>query len=294
MQLVTLVIDESGAKGYSDNKESYAGEFGVMAGYLLPNSQLESVQSDLKKIRENFFSDGKVHIADMEETEQHDLREKIFDCFKKHQVNWIYEAVYVEGFYENATLINAMLIKAREGRKSTVKVSCHEYKDLLLAELFQGIFAKSISFTVDSIGNKFHLKIISDRIDKNIQKKFKEKAEEILHYDRKKEKTHKGFDTNTGNIVEGSVTSNIKGNKNTLINLSGIAYSLSCEDSELTLAADVLSNSVHYYLKSYKNAIDLNAKQAILSHPLHKYVYGVIENESCCYNFSDSIYKHPR
>ncbi|MGA8864002.1 MAG: hypothetical protein WB444_09345 [Gallionella sp.] len=38
MKEIVFVLDESGAKGYSDNVESTPGELGVMAGYLIPSN----------------------------------------------------------------------------------------------------------------------------------------------------------------------------------------------------------------------------------------------------------------
>lgn len=46
-----VICDESGAKGYSNQKEKYPGEFGLFAGYVLKNdSQLEKIESELSNI----------------------------------------------------------------------------------------------------------------------------------------------------------------------------------------------------------------------------------------------------
>ena len=50
MPSVTFVIDESGAKGYSDNREKFKGEIGVVAGVLVPTERLPLVSSEIKQI----------------------------------------------------------------------------------------------------------------------------------------------------------------------------------------------------------------------------------------------------
>ena len=93
MAKVVFVLDESGAKGYSDNTESELGELGVMAGYLIPSDCLDSVRNDLEAIRSNFFTEGKVHITDLIPHQQEELRNRIFTYFIQRNIKWVYEAV---------------------------------------------------------------------------------------------------------------------------------------------------------------------------------------------------------
>ena len=76
MKEVIFVLDESGAKGYSDNTERYLGELGVVAGYLLPSECLIRVVTELEAIRSNFFTDGKIHITDLSPEQQEAERVK--------------------------------------------------------------------------------------------------------------------------------------------------------------------------------------------------------------------------
>ena len=52
MKTFYLIIDESGAKGYSENTEKYLQEFGVMVGFLVPSEYLMVWRSKSEKIFE--------------------------------------------------------------------------------------------------------------------------------------------------------------------------------------------------------------------------------------------------
>lgn len=80
MRTVTFVVDESGAKGYSDNRETVKGELGVMAGLLIPADLLDRVEQDVSSIVSRFSSPGKLLITDLQSKDQRGLREGLFHC----------------------------------------------------------------------------------------------------------------------------------------------------------------------------------------------------------------------
>lgn len=57
-----LVIDESGAKGFSKKGESYKGEVGLMAGYLFPEEALSYMREFTSGLFKSIKSDGKVSV----------------------------------------------------------------------------------------------------------------------------------------------------------------------------------------------------------------------------------------
>ena len=101
---IYLICDESGGKGYADISESYPGETGVFAGYLLPAEHVEQVRFDLGEIISRIVgedSEGKIHITDLEPEQQERLRYEIFQYFKNRNIVCINAAVHVEGFKAN-------------------------------------------------------------------------------------------------------------------------------------------------------------------------------------------------
>jgi hypothetical protein len=54
---VFLLVDESGAKGYSDTREQTPFEIGVMAGLLVRPSQKSKLDSFCETLISNFFSE---------------------------------------------------------------------------------------------------------------------------------------------------------------------------------------------------------------------------------------------
>lgn len=295
MNQVIFVMDESGAKGYSDNIESTPGEFGVMAGYLIPIDCLSLVKSELDAIRSNFFSEGKVHITDLLPQQQEELRKSIFDYFIQRKIYWVYEAVYVQGFFESVDFLNQLTKKAHDSRRSNIQVSWKETKELLHSELFQGAFGKALAFCLDQVGSPFELRVITDQTDSSIIKKFQSKADALLSLGKEKIHEKTGFNKETKQVVRWSIATKVSASEDAIGDFSGISYSIACEDSSLTLAADVLVNSVHYHLKllqSKSAGVALNVASSISNHQLSRLVYGAWDNAEGNY-FADAIFMHP-
>lgn len=141
MNKYVLILDESGAKAFSNKEEQYAGEFGLMCGLLVP----EILLPEIRELAENSFSvfsqDGKLHLTDLRQEEQHTVREIFYDILKSRNLSWCYEAIYSQGLYESENN------EDRGGGGERV---------LLHSELFLGVFFKSV-FKLASMGEKIYV-----------------------------------------------------------------------------------------------------------------------------------------
>jgi hypothetical protein len=295
MKTVIFVMDESGAKGYSDKAETVPGEFGLMAGYFVPQECLSLICTDLDVIRSQHFNAGKIHITDLEPEAQRALREEIFAYFRRRNIIWTYEAIYVAGFHQHAQFVSELVNEAKAKRRSRIRLSNNKKLDLLHAELFQGAFEKGVSFCLDNVGNECDVKVITDRIDSLLLSFFNEAAKRLLSAGQKKEQRIKGFDLEERKVVEGFITSEVISGLDAIGDFSDISYSIACEDSSLTLAADVLANSAHYHLKRLQEnspGASLNTSKAISGHPLAQLVYGTWQDSETNY-IADALYMHP-
>ena len=77
---IVLVCDESGAKGYADQQESYPGEVGVFAGILVPEERKAVARTAFQAIYDRYQPvTGKLHIADLAPASQSNLRNDIYE-----------------------------------------------------------------------------------------------------------------------------------------------------------------------------------------------------------------------
>jgi len=296
MQSVTFALDESGAKGYSDNREKVRGELGVVAGVLVPGEHLTRVTSDIELIIEKFKTKGKLHITDLPSSHQEALRNEIFTYLSSVNARWVYEAMYVEGLYSYAQLVSSIRDKAKENRHSSVKVSGNEKKDLLHSELLLGAFGKAVAFCCDYVGEEAHLNVITDQLDSPIIKAFRKDADRLLNVGNKKEYEVTGFDIDTQNVVRGSISTEVIEGHDVLGDFSGISYKIEVSDSPLTLVADIIANSIHHHLSSLQAnnpGCQLNTLDAISGHPLSELVYGVTGQEIDTLQIADTIFRYP-
>lgn len=292
MKKLYLICDESGAKGFSDNKEQSHGEFGIFAGYLIDESKIENSKIELKVIYDKYSTgDGKIHITDLESSLQENLRTEVFDWLEKNDISCAYEAISVQGFNSAYESLNA--IKEVQVSSLSQKYSFSKNLDLdrLHSELFQGLFGKAIAFFIEKYGEEnINITVVTDKIDDKIKKEFMTKAKEIINPLLKDIKV-KAFDK-FKNIP---VVKNIKFKSEQINNdnISKTNFEIIVEDNELTLIADIIANSLLYYIKQEienNPDINLNSSIAIKNHPLLNLFYGLSEKRNANI-VSDVIFK---
>lgn len=296
MKTIYLICDESGAKGYSDKQEKCLGEVGVMAGFVFPEKDLNEIRSDLEKITSPFFMEGKRHITDLSPDDQKRLRNDLFPYLKKRNILCLYEAIHSEGFHSQYEMINELKNKARAQRRSEIKISTNQTKELLHVQLFQGIFGKAVALCTDCIGEKFCLLVITDKIDASIKESFENTAKELLSFGNNlKVKTVKGCDSVKKEIVKREIISKVEDPNNLLGDFSGVQFAIGMEDSCLTRTADAIVNSIYHHFRiREENAIGnaLNTIDAIRGHPLESIIYGLWKDDTLNY-FADALFMHP-
>ena len=225
MLKMVLVVDESGAKGFSKNQEKESNEFGVMAGYLIPEECLKQARS----IANGFFSpinvSGKLHLTDLTKEQQAEARELIYQVFKSNRICWFYEAIYVQGFYDSAHT---------EGRGGFGK------DELMHSKLFSGVFIKAIPRLRHEENKQLSIHVITDKIDKKIINGFKSEVKSYV------EAITRAPIKRNSEIY--SIESVITLEDDSLF-FNSIQYDIECEDSCITFIADVLANSTLYFLK---------------------------------------------
>ena len=295
LKTVLLILDESGAKGYDNNREQSEGELGVMAGFAVPQSQMNEFVKGLAAITNEFQHDGKLHITDLPAGQQELLRQSLFKYLEQCRVCWFYEAIYVEGFHDAHQCIKGLAEQANSSRRANIKFSLNPTKESLHGELFFGAFGTGVAMVTDLIGAEFHLKVVTDRVDESILKLFRQKADQLLNVGQPTRTVVSGFDTEKKQVVRGAVETNVVGGMDALGDFSKVSYSIECQDNLLTLVADVLANSVLHHL-SQRQVPDLgsaiNTQSAIEGHPLASLVYGAQTCETSV-SVADTIFRYP-
>ncbi|HCB0355313.1 TPA: hypothetical protein MYM73_003587 [Klebsiella variicola subsp. variicola] len=253
-----IIIDESGAKGYAKNEESYLGEFGVMAGFLLDERDLSRMRYIIEKSFNDISSDGKLHMASLDKEKKEIAISRVRTFLKLYKIKWTYSAIYVNGYHQfNRSLDN---------RKNK--------KELLHSTLFEHLMTKlcynGIKISLSQRKKSFSLKCISDHIENATINKFKKDMKIPLKYLR-------------GDSI--IIEEDEHGNKRKLDTLENIDLSISTENSSLTFISDVISYVTWKYLNTEiekNNDIKLQCKGTMKGHPFRSSMFLV-------YNDEDSI-----
>jgi len=293
---IYLIIDESGAKGYSKNRESYAGEFGIMAGFFIQGEYFKSVESDLELMLDEYKINGKLHITDLDPDAQSALRQEVFSYLKSANACIVYDAQYVDGLHANAQMVNELKDEAKKQKRSNIKISDSEFELLLHVSLFEGVFNYALEVCYKLYWNTFDLDIISDNIDKPIIKKFEASVEDILKMGQtKKIRDVSGYDPDKEEVLKGRIETEVIGSGGMFPDFSKSNVKISTSDSVFTVVADIIANSLHYHFKSLQKGtpgISLNNRIALKGYELESLIYcihdGVTEE-----SMSDILFRHP-
>ncbi|QKE61884.1 hypothetical protein HNE05_00370 [Aquipseudomonas campi] len=277
-----LIIDESGAKGYSRNPEQSDGELGVMTGLMIPGYTYARV----KKLFESSAGDHnlpeKRHITDIPTEAQQASRDKIFNIFKMCGIPWLYDAIFTHGLYESEFLEN------RGGNNNE--------RELLHAKLFINVMIKAFACLHKFRDQEIELIVISDQLDSGTIKTFKRELSPYLDFLHRKpiNKDITSFNRETKKIIKSTHTSSLSPESNTP-RFKKLDVSIICEDSAITFAADILANCTHFYIKKNyieRNITKLNSIQAIAGHPLEDLVMHTYDGDDpLAWQPSDVVYR---
>jgi hypothetical protein len=137
---------------------------------------------------------------------------------------------------------------------------------------------------------------MTDKVGKSTLKKFHKGADQLLNIGNRKITKVSGFDPDTGAVVKGTITSEIIEGAELLGDFSGVQYGIEESRSVLTLAADVLANSVHHFLRLRQESTPgcpLNTAGSISGHPLCSILYGTSVDGVEASQVADTIFRHP-
>lgn len=289
MDKLYFICDESGAKGFADNKEKFAGEYGVFAGYFLTDKNYHNLKNQFKSIYDQYVTvEQKLHITDLTPENQENLRKAVFKCLQNENIPCVYEAISVKGYNRKFVTLTEIKTKQIEELSDKLSFSKNDNKGRLHSELFQALFGKAIAFYNDTIGNQIYIQIITDNVDNKLKKEFEVKAKELIN-PFEKPIVINAFDKIKKQPLSKTL---IFSSEQLNDNISKTNFNIDVVDNELTLVADILANTVSYFLKKAvaKNPnVVLNSKEAIQDHPLFTLFYGLSTDEFC-YFVSDKTY----
>lgn len=260
---VVLVIDESGSLGFSTNQEQTPGQFGLIAGYLIPFSEIYNAKLRAKSFFQEFKKENeKIHITDLSNEDQNKIRQIVFKIFSSNDAVWFYNAISVQGFYE---------FHKNESKK-----------ERLHTKLVFAIFLKVLAYfrTLHKENKKLDLLIITDRLDVGILKDFDKEIKnnlfmltsltKIIRFKYRDEKE------NIIKEAEDQITIEYSDEMKNIL-FDQLSVTIKDDISDITLIADILANSAYYYINCEvkKNPnIDLNEPSSIEEHPLFRYLWG--------------------
>lgn len=274
---VYIVLDESGAKGKSNKNEQSEGEFGVAAGFMCSANGFEYFKEVARDIaKQADFQGSKRHVADMKTEQIDEVRKRFFYFMNRFGVYWSYSASYVNGFYK----FNDFEEKPRLLHSTLIVV--------LLIKLLSRVKARHP-------GNPVKLNIITDLLQESTVKLIKKEFDEIIALFINGEHSRPISRFNKlDNKVEHAISSlKIDAETYKSVHIPELVYEITCEVTDITFMADILSNSVYRHINNKLNlttprSFKLESTNAISGHPLEHTCFGASDETTL--SFSDLLF----
>ncbi len=299
---IILACDESGAKGYADRDEQFAGQVGVFAGLFVPEEVLSDAEQRLEAaIAPYRGSDGKLHITDLPTSQQGGLRADIFAAILELNLPCFWYAIHVAGFHAWHRKTEQLLSKAREDMATShpnprVKVgSYRENPESLHAILFTGLYGHIIAYIEERRPGPVDIVVRTDNVDAPIARMFRQKAEDLLKTNPRTSSVC-GFDTVTQSVVRAHIRfeAEIPPELQVTTSVESLVLTPVGDEDPIVVAADVLANSLcHLFHNRPAEQLygQLNRPSAVESHPLLD-VLATFRNWGGP-DISDRMYRHP-
>jgi hypothetical protein len=181
---VVFACDESGAKGYADQVESYAGEVGVFAGILVPQEREETARPEFQVIYDRYKpATGKLHIADLPPDRQEALRQDVYAAIRKLNLPCFWYAIHVDGLNDwyltqkkNLEAAKQAALAAGQQPPRVKRNSPRDKPASMHEELFAGLYAHLLAFLEERDRKEVAIEVRTDEIDSPIVKNFEEVA----------------------------------------------------------------------------------------------------------------------
>ncbi|MER9416582.1 hypothetical protein NKI95_11465 [Mesorhizobium sp. M0306] len=275
-----FACDESGAKGYADQTESYPGEVGVFAGILVPPEVESRTSLEFQAVVDKHRpSTGKLHIADLPPAQQEALRQDVYTAIRSANLPCFWYAIHVNGLNDwyltqkKLAENNRQPVLAAQQQPPRIKRNSPRDNPASMHEvLFEGLYAHLVAFLEERNQKEVSIEVRTDQIDSPIVKNFEVAAKRLLSDDPLL-KVVKGFDTVTKQVVEGAIEIGITLPPSMQIEavVRKLTINAVTDGDGYVLAADVLANSLNHLFKQRDKGElyePLNQPSAIMKHPL--------------------------
>lgn len=302
---VFVYCDESGAKGYADQQETFPGETGVFAGILIPEQRHACLSQKFDAIAQRFKpAQGKLHIADLPQEQKGALRQALFDEIQAANLPCFWYSIHVAGLNEyytkqrEASRNRRVAMDAQRTSPARVKTgSVREELPSMHVELFAGLYAHIVAFLLERDRRDVELIVCTDQIDTPLAKQFHKIAAELLDTNTKITNVT-GYDTMAKKVVHGkvSVTTHYPAEMKIPAIISSLNIQPVSGDNGLILAVDVLANSLNYLFKNRTEAelyAPLNNREAVMRHSLYANLDS-FRQWGTGDIIGDGLYRHPK
>jgi hypothetical protein len=300
MPRIISFFDESGAKGHADKEEIFDGESGNVAGFVIREDALDQNKHELLNILRPFAHDGKMHITDLDPTQQSALREDVFCWLLRNACPCFYDAQYVRGFGNAGRHLRELIELARDSSSPRFRHGNNlPAPESLHRELFQGFALKVLFWCKGKYGADFCIDYFTDRVDKDTLRLFEKALRETVEFlspqnlPRTTETTF--FDVHTKTVGKKMVTSHVETLDRWKTDRSQFGeVKLADYDSPFIVVADVIANSLNHHfveLQQRSKGLPLCSAKAVNGHPLCDLFIGLSPSDEP--EGIDAYFRHP-
>lgn len=286
MRKFVAYIDESGVKQKAATRVEDGDAFGLAVGILVPKELEEKFIDKLEKSIPK-LPDNDTHITDLSGS-QEAYRKAVFGVINAlSDVKVVYEAIFASGYHhaEYELMLPAYNEYLERQKTSKIKHSVRLENPSSHAELLAGVVLKARALAVDLCeSDDVEVVCKTDEVDDSILEESERTIKDFSTADWVS--TEKGFNIETGELVQGTIETSIMSNQ--IINLGKWNIQKLSKGNVGVFAADIVANSLHFHIGEYISRCghkSLNDRSAFVGFALEKsIVTGDRDFSDLCYN----------
>lgn len=273
---VEFYCDEAGRLGYINQPENYRGEFTLVAGLIVEKHNKFEVDEFCKYLVRRFGSEesgNKFHITDMEDSRAQ-IREEVSHFLKILKIPLVYGANYFQPLHleyiKQKEINNDSVIKMK-GQCVGLSNSMARFKKNAQAEAFFNFYCKAMCCYIQVVNQPVRGLVKTDKIDNKVYEGYKESVSRLHNLNSTRPLMGRHYDFQTGEVRGFGVSVKMQIEDPMYKLLLDSSGKVDIVDSDVSILADVVANSLNHHLVRYVAESDcgpLNSVEAITGYEL--------------------------
>lgn len=295
--LFYFYCDEAGHLGYSANSSDNEEAISLIAGLIADQYQKKEIELFCENLATKYQPNNqekKFHIADIDQSQQENIRKDVFLFIKNNNIKIAYSAIYFSALsaeYEKTSKEHDLSTLSMKEQDIGISRLPSVLNKRAHAETFYHFYLTATCFAIQSVATSINTMVITDYIDDKIFEELKIQINRLHSLSPQQTLFGSRYSYEEKSTSKFSVSISSSASSDPRLKLvQDSTGDITRTEEKYSIIADIITNSIFHYLKKYSTKSNfgrLNCLDAINDHPLSDQIIGLSSTSL------DNRYIHP-